>query len=361
MKKVCKALTISLLLLSSNLMGHDLSVTLNGHKIYFNITSEAEKRVEITYCGSIADGQPSWYVGNLTIPAKIRHSNTIYNVTSIGDKAFSGAYELTGVVIPAGVVSIGDFAFEGCTKLNKIVFPDNSVSFGEGVFFKCDKISEVTIGNMWKDVELKMFRWSDSLTSIAIPSSVERIRNMKSLKHLREIYVEADNAKFTSIDGVLYNKAHDVLYGCPRGYEGRLQIAEGTTTITPGALTDCAEVTMIDFPESITTIPFRELRYSQNLARVIFRSPTPVLTATFNGEQLFAIETANPDIEIILPKSAKREYRAIMPVESGEYMEINDSIPYQINICSLVSLDNIVWVKDFSKYENRKTDDETTN
>ncbi len=350
MKRVYAILTLTLILLSSNLMGHDLSVTLSGHKIYFNITNEKERCLEVTYCGSIADGQPSWYVGELQIPARIRHNNSIYKVTSIGAKAFSGANELTGITIPNGVKSIGDFAFEGCSALSKIIFPANSLSFGQGVFFKCDKIAEVNLGSEWQEVDFEMFKWSNCLTKVTIPSSVGRIRNMKSLRSLSSIEVEADNEKFSSIDGVLYNKAHDILYGCPRAYQGTLKIAEGTTTITPEALSDCFQLSQIDFPESLNRMSFRELRRSENLSRIIFRSPTPVLTATNSGQELFLLEIANPSVEIVVPKSAKKEYKKLMPTDGGEYCEIDKAVPFQVEVCKMATLDNMVWAKNFDNY-----------
>ena len=174
MKKI-----LSLMLLMAAACGlakaHDFVVTLNGQKVYFNIVSEKNRTVEITYNGSIADEKPTYYEGELAVPAKVRHNNTIYSVAGIGAKAFCGADRLTGIVLPEGLKAIGDFAFEGCTSLERIIFPGGSVKFGEGVFFKCDKIQDVSFGSDWKEVDLKMFRWSDSLVSITIPAKMEKI------------------------------------------------------------------------------------------------------------------------------------------------------------------------------------------
>lgn len=47
------------------------------------------------------------------------------SVTSIGDNAFMGCYELTNITIPDSVTSIGDHAFHECSVLTSITIPDS--------------------------------------------------------------------------------------------------------------------------------------------------------------------------------------------------------------------------------------------
>ena len=96
-----------LLMTGGFVRAHDFVVTLDGQKVYFNIKSEKNRTVELTYKGSIADGLPTDYAGELTIPAKVRHNNMVYSVVGIGAKAFSGADKLTGVVMPTGLTTMG--------------------------------------------------------------------------------------------------------------------------------------------------------------------------------------------------------------------------------------------------------------
>ena len=104
------------------LRAHDFEATgKNGQKIFFNITDAKRLYVEVTYQGSITSHLPSCYSGEVTLPAKVKHNNKVYHVTGISKKAFSNATELTGVVLPSGLLYIGDFAFEGCTKLEKVI------------------------------------------------------------------------------------------------------------------------------------------------------------------------------------------------------------------------------------------------
>lgn len=56
------------------------------------------------------------------------------SVTSIGNYAFSGCSELTGITIPDSVTSIGDYAFSGCSGLTSITIPDSVTDIGDYVW-----------------------------------------------------------------------------------------------------------------------------------------------------------------------------------------------------------------------------------
>ena len=59
------------------------------------------------------------YIGAVIIPEYVIYGKT-YSVTGIGDKAFSGCYELTAVTIPGSVTSIGELAFAECNNLEDV-------------------------------------------------------------------------------------------------------------------------------------------------------------------------------------------------------------------------------------------------
>ena len=64
----------------------------------------------------------------ITISATISYKGTVYNVTSIGEKAFYVCSGLTSVTIPNSVTSIGEDAFKGCSDITDIYCyadPDN--------------------------------------------------------------------------------------------------------------------------------------------------------------------------------------------------------------------------------------------
>lgn len=347
-----KYILLGLVLLTCSLVqAHDFVVTLNGQKVYFSIKSKKHKTVVVTYNGSMANAEPTYYVGELNLPAKVKHDSIVYSIVGIGSKAFCGSDKLTGVILPMGITTIGDFAFEGCTSLSKIIFPGNSVKFGQGVFFRCDKIQHVSLGSDWKSIDLKMFRWSDSLSSLTIPAKIEKIQNMKSLKRLERISVDVNNERFSVMDGVLYNKNQEILYGCPRAYQGVLKVAEGTKKLTHGALIDCVGLTRVDLPESLESMSFKEFSRMSSLKEIIFRGENPIVTAMKEGVEVFLLQVANPEVEFMVPKKSLKTYRNALVKQEGEYMEMNGAIPFVVGADELPDAANVKGVKNFDKYE----------
>lgn len=329
---------------------HDFSATIDGKHLYFDITNKSKRSAAVTYVGGISEKKVNNVSGKVEIPSKVKHNNVVYEVTAINPKAFSGSKQLKGIVIPSGVVSIGDFAFEGCDSLSSVVFPGNPLSLGQGIFFNCPLISDITIGSDWKSVDFTMFRWSDNLTHIHIPANVEKVQGVKKLKNLAEITVDSNNGKFSAYDGMLYSKDGKTLYACPRAYNEKVTIQEGTEKITPGALIDCLEVTYIDFPASLKSLSFRETSRMKNLETIVMRLVTPIETAYINEHCKFLLQIANEKVSIVIPFSSKKAYESALAIETGEYSESQSGVPYIVTVQQIPTKKNLKGVKNFDKY-----------
>lgn len=328
---------------------HDFTVTQNGQLLYFNITSKVNKTAEVTYNGSIADKRDCVVSGDVEIPSKVKHENVVYTVTGIEAKAFANAKNLTGITMPSDLTSIGSFAFEGCTSLSKIIFGGKNLKFGQGVFFRCNSIKNVSFGNELKSINFAMFRWSDSLEAVSIPAKVEKIQNLKLLKHLKNISVDANNSHFSAYDGVLYTKDGKTLYACPRAFEGKLTVHEGTETIEQGSLADVPGITSVEFPASVKSFSFREFSQIKGLQSLIFHAMSPVTTAYANGKGCFVLQVANSDVKVYVPGVAKKIYKSELVQEAGEYKVANDgeALAFQVAATELPSVKNIIGVKNF--------------
>ena len=136
--------------------------------IYYNITSEADKTVEVTSGGNS-------YVGDVSIPATVENAGTIYTVTKIGDEAFSWCRNLKSINIPDGVTSIESGAFSYCSSLASIDIPDGVVSIGESAFDNCGSLESVTLGSGVETIGDYAFSYCRSLASIDIPDGVVSI------------------------------------------------------------------------------------------------------------------------------------------------------------------------------------------
>ncbi len=101
----------------------------------------------------------------------------INGVTSIGDGASNGHYELTSVTISETVKSIGKAAFNCCISLESITIPDSVTFIGGNAFFGCIKLSSVAIPEGVKIIGPEAFMQCDNLSSVKMPGSVEIIGN----------------------------------------------------------------------------------------------------------------------------------------------------------------------------------------
>ena len=92
--------------------------------IYYNLIDKA-KIAEVT-------SNPNKYSGSVAIPEKVSYEGVEYDVTSIGDAAFSYCTGLTSITIPNSVTSIGAYAFYDCTGVPSIMIPKSVKSIGTG-------------------------------------------------------------------------------------------------------------------------------------------------------------------------------------------------------------------------------------
>jgi hypothetical protein len=340
----------ALLCMQTVAFAHDFAATVNGQQLYFSVNNKTKKTVTVTYKGSIAEKNAPEVAGKVEIPAKVKHENVTYEVSAIGQKAFSHATRMTALVIPSGVETIGDFAFEGCDSLKSIVFPGNAVRMGQGIFYGCTGIELVTIGSDWTAIDLSMFRWSDSLTSVTIPAKVEKIQGVKKLKGLKNISVDPNNTKFAADGGLLYNKDYTILYACPRAYVGKATVKDGTTTVTTGAFMDCPRITALDFPSTLKSISFRETSRMKELEYIVMRGETPISTAYSKEGGTLLFRLANAETQLIVPGEAKSKYLAGTTFDAGEYSETANGVPYVVSSAELLTKKRIKGVKSFDKY-----------
>lgn len=363
MKKV--ALSLIAFLTCQFLLAHDFALTLsNGQQLYFNITDTAKCQLELTYKGSIKDSKVG-YVGKLSVPSTIKYKNKVYSVTSIGKKAFADNTKLTELVLPSGLTTIGDFAFDGCTALERVIMPGNKVKFGTGTFFRCTAVKALSLGSDWTEVNMKMFRWCSELKEIDIPVKMVSVQNLKSLKGLEKITVDANNQLYMAIDGVLYSKKDSSLLCCPRDYKGVLNIPEGVENVRWGALADCPNLTEVVFPTTLKTLSYRELARISKLERIIMKGETPIMTAENNGVQKFILTVPNQDVCLIVAKKALKAYTKALAQEVGNYSEIKENlpsgmnkqravIPYEVKTDDILNVANVYGTKDFSTLKDVK-------
>ena len=144
--------------------------------------------------------------GNLIIPGSIDGKL----VTSIGGQAFEYCHGLTSVTIPEGVTNIGNYAFAWCGGLKSVTISSSVTSIGYGPFDYCWELSAIA--------------------------------------------VEAGNLKYSSCDGIVYDRTGSELVLCPAGRTGNVTIPSGVTCIRNEAFHSCEKLISVHLPSSVNRI-----------------------------------------------------------------------------------------------------------
>jgi BspA type Leucine rich repeat region (6 copies) len=213
------------------------------------------------------------------------------SVTNIGKEAFRACTNLTNVTIPNSVTGIGDYAFEFCA-LRSVTISNSVTSIGNYAFYYCSSLTSVTITNSFASVGDAAFAdcysltnvnietgvtsigdyafESCALTSVTIPNSVTDIGDgaFYGCSSLANFSVNASNPAYSSLGGVLLDKAQATLIQFPAGLGGSYTIPNGVTSIGNYAFNDCSSLTSVTIPNSVTSIGDDAFGYCSSLTSV---------------------------------------------------------------------------------------------
>lgn len=140
---------------------------------------------------------------------------------------------IKSIVIADGVTSIGNYAFFAIDSVVSVSIPNSVTTIGEGAFYVCRSLPSIDI--------------SSHVTSIGPKAWID-------CQQLTAINVAEDNPIFSSIDGVLFNKAQTTLFVCPTAKEGNYTIPNGVATIAEYAFSGCSLLSSINIPNTVTKI-----------------------------------------------------------------------------------------------------------
>ena len=174
------------------------------------------------------------------------------SVTKIGWGAFKDCTSLTSIVIPKGITEIGESAFSGCTGLTGVVIPEGVKEIGYGAFSGCTGLTNIVIPNSVTVIMSSAFSGCTGLTGIVIPEGVTEIDcgAFGGCTNLTTISVSVDNPSYVSINNCCLSKdLRRLIFGCRSSI-----IPDGVSMIEWDAFRDCAGLTSIRIPDSVTAI-----------------------------------------------------------------------------------------------------------
>ena len=250
---------------------------------------------------------------NLTLPI---------GLTTIANSTFASCISLTSVTIPSSVTTMGNSTFGNCTSLTSVEIPTSVTTIGQSVFNGCSGLTSVTIPNSVTSIGLQAFQYCSGLTSVSIPSSVTTLKSkafancrglttiaipasvttvetevFRECSSLTSITVDGTNLSYSSLDGVLFNKAQSTLVAFPTGRAGSYVIPQSVTSVGPMAFVTCEKLLGVTFPYTLTSIQTRAFSTCSKLINAVFLDDPP----TSMGSGVF--ELAGPDFVVGYLKS----------------------------------------------------------
>ncbi|MDR0320008.1 MAG: leucine-rich repeat domain-containing protein [Treponema sp.] len=194
------------------------------------------------------------------------------SVTSIGNAAFVGCFNLTEITIPSSVTTIGDWAFFACDNLTSITLPSSVTTIGNYAFVGCNSFISITLPSSVISIGEEAFSFCGSLTDITIPSSVIsiRINAFRGCTSLTNIAVDRQNPSYASVDGVLFDKNMRTIIVYPDGKNAEIySIPSSVMFIGPYAFMDCIGLKSVTIPSSVTSIGDGAFSWCNSLTNVI--------------------------------------------------------------------------------------------
>ena len=351
MNKKLLALAATGLLCTTGVSAHDFEV--DG--IYYNIMSEEDKTVEVTYLGDTGDSFKE-YSGDVTIPEIVSYNSQNYSVVRVGNSAFANNSDLTSVYIPNSVTYIGTNAFWNCYQMSSLVIPNGVTSIQQNAFSYCKSLTNVEIPNGVVSIGDNAFSNCIRLVSLIIPGSVTSIGNYAfhgcyalTSVEIPNSVVSIGNNAFSScrglvsliIPGSVTNIESAAFWNCINLTS--VVIQDGVESIGLCAFQYCEKLENVELPASVTSIGGSAFADCENL-ELIQVVPENEIYCSFNSNGIWGVYSKDMSELIAVPGGATGEFVIPDTVKS-----LNDSACDGCkNLTSVVIPASVSYIGDYA-------------
>ena len=167
------------------------------------------------------------------IPPKVAYQGNLCTVTTLGYSSLQNCTKMVRAEVPFTVTWMDDYSFYGCTNLQSVILRDGLTQIDPFSLSHINKTATLTI-----------------------PASVDSISGtfVNYSNGLEQILVESGNAKYTSVDGVLFTKDRKRLVAYPYAHGSNYSVPAGTQVIMSSSFRGSAALENVSLPNSLTTI-----------------------------------------------------------------------------------------------------------
>lgn len=198
-------------------------------------------------------------------------------LTTINKWAFNNCSSLSTITIPNSVKTIYSYAFSGCKGLTDISLSDSLTYLGSA-FSDCSSLTSIVIPHFVPSINDMTFGNCTNLKFINIPASVTTMSGYPfyNCLNLCSINVDSLNPKFSSMDGVLFDKGKTTLNIYPAGkMDSAYSIPSSITIIKGSAFRYNKNISSVNLPAQLTTIGNTSFGDCTGLKKILINAITP--------------------------------------------------------------------------------------
>ncbi|MBR1680704.1 leucine-rich repeat protein, partial [bacterium] len=199
-------------------------------------------------------------------------------LSCLGLKAMAYDFEVNGI-----------YYKKNSDKTVSVTYKDNNYNSYSGSVIIPSTVTYRGISYSVTSIDSRAFTGCINLTSVEIPdsfvgSSDSRLYVFDDCTGLVSINVNSGNARYSSMDGVLYSKQQDAIWKCPARKEGSYIMPNSVIYIAGRAFENCTGLTSIKIPNSMTIIGSGTFKGCTGLTNVeISESVTWIGDRAFKG------------------------------------------------------------------------------
>lgn len=234
--------------------------------IYYNITSEKDKTVCVTYFNvdtsnedyNIYNNAEGACSGDIIVPAEVTNNGTTYKVTVVGEHAFQNCTGLKSIVLSEGIITLGYAAFDGANSLTSVILPNSLSTMGKNAFVECKKLTAINLPEGINEIPGNTFLSCTSLEYLKLPDSITKIGTsaFHGCSKLKSIVIPDG---LTEIGAFAFAQC--------RSLES-IHIPDGVSTIQAATFQGCSSLIEIKIPDNVTAIEVNAFINCSNLTKV---------------------------------------------------------------------------------------------